>query len=309
MRDLNLLPLDELFAELTRDPAALACLDAAAREDLGVPPHDVTSEALIPAGATGEATFVCRAPGVIAGLAALPMLASGPAPNSAIDARIRDGAAVEVGAAIARIRGPLREILAFERTALNLLCRLSGIATHTARFVRAATNAVPAKPPKVCDTRKTTPGLRALEKYAVRCGGGWLHRMGLYDAMLIKDNHLRALGGASVFEQIIEPVRAARRRLALRFVELEVDTLEQLDSALTIAPGLIDIILLDNMPPDALREAVSRRDARAPGVLLEASGGVTLDTIGAIAVTGVDRISVGALTHSAPALDLALDLD
>jgi nicotinate-nucleotide pyrophosphorylase (carboxylating) len=192
----------------------------------------------------------------------------------------------------------MRALLTGERTALNFLQRLSGVATLTRRYVDAAGSRA-----KILDTRKTTPGWRVLEKYAVRCGGGHNHRMGLFDGILIKDNHLAALGrepGA-----ITKAVSAARAEAGGGLpVEIEVDRLEQLEEALACRP---EIILLDNMSDEQMREAVARRAAVAPGVQLEASGGITLERIPAIAATGVDRISVGALTHSAPALDIALD--
>jgi nicotinate-nucleotide pyrophosphorylase (carboxylating) len=193
----------------------------------------------------------------------------------------------------------MRSVLSGERTALNFLQHLSGIATQTHRYV----DAVAGLKCQVLDTRKTLPGWRLLEKYAVRCGGGHNHRVGLFDGVLIKDNHLRALGLGK--KEIRTAVEAARRLHGPAVpVEIEVDNLAELDEALRCGP---DIVLLDNMPPEPMREAVRRRDAVAPRVRLEASGGVTLATVRAIAETGVDRVSVGALTHSAPALDIALD--
>lgn len=313
MRDLNTLPLPDLFAELTRDGVALRTIKIARTEDLGEPTMDVTSESLIAEDAVGQGAYVMRTSGVIAGLAALPMARDLFAPDCEIALGANDGDAVTAGATLARLAGPMRQILAMERASLNLLGRLCGIATLTCQYVAEAQRGRPDSPPKVCDTRKTTPGLRAFEKYAVRCGGGWLHRSSLADAMLIKDNHLRALGeGAGVgdvFATLVAPIRAARRAHDLRFVEVEVDTLEQLNGALRLDPELVDIILLDNMPPATLQNAVALRDEKAPTVLLEASGGVSLDTIAAIAATGVDRISVGALTHGATSLDIGLDLD
>jgi nicotinate-nucleotide pyrophosphorylase (carboxylating) len=193
----------------------------------------------------------------------------------------------------------MRSLLTAERTALNFLQHLSGIASLTRRYVEA----VAGLPCKVLDTRKTTPGWRLLEKYAVRCGGGMNHRLGLSDAILIKDNHLASLGAGP--GAICRAVEAARSSLVQSVpVDVEVDSLEQLDEALACHPNMI---LLDNMKPELLREAVRRRNERAEDVQLEASGGVNLDTVRAIAETGVDRISIGALTHSAPALDIGLD--
>jgi nicotinate-nucleotide pyrophosphorylase (carboxylating) len=200
---------------------------------------------------------------------------------------------------VATVTGPLDKLLIGERTMLNFLTHLSGIATLTRRFV----DAVAGTKAQILDTRKTLPGYRVLEKYAVRCGGGTNHRMGLYDGVLIKDNHLAAWTKS---ESIADAIRTARRKSPGVSIEVEVDTLEQLREALKGQP---EIVLLDNMTPARLREAVAIRDALngQPQVLLEASGGVALETVREIALTGVERISIGALTHSAPALDLAFD--
>src|SRR5262249_39171037 len=206
---------------------------------------------------------------------------------------------VKPGDVLARVHGPEASILGMERTALNFLQHLSGIASLTHQFVEA----VKGLPVKILDTRKTIPGWRLLAKYAVRQGGGHNHRMGLHDGILIKDNHLAALGSGPT--TVSEAVRLAREKYGASVpLEIEVEDLSQLDAALRAKPG---IVLLENMRPDHMREAVRRRDAIAPGVQLEASGGVNLTTVRGIAETGVDRISVGALTHSAPALDIALD--
>jgi nicotinate-nucleotide pyrophosphorylase (carboxylating) len=280
-----------------------ALLPLALTEDLGEV-GDITSAATIPAQAMGAANLVARSPGVLAGLPVAERLAVAFELRDDWRALMADGDRLEPGTIVARLAGPMRSLLAFERTALNFLQRLSGIATLTARFVDATTGTRAA----IYDTRKTTPGWRALEKYAVRCGGGRNHRVGLYDAVLIKDNHLawlRESGGASNLEPIAAAVAAARANVpAGTVIEVEVDTLDQLDIALRCGP---DIILVDNLGPEGLAEAVRRRDAGAPAIQLEASGGVSLATVGALAATGVDRISVGALTHSAPALDLAMD--
>jgi nicotinate-nucleotide pyrophosphorylase (carboxylating) len=280
-----------------------ALLPLALTEDLGEV-GDITSAATIPAQAMGAANLVARSPGVLAGLPVAERLAVAFELRDDWRALMADGDRLEPGTIVARLAGPMRSLLAFERTALNFLQRLSGIATLTARFVDATTGTRAA----IYDTRKTTPGWRALEKYAVRCGGGRNHRVGLYDAVLIKDNHLawlRESGGASNLEPIAAAVAAARANVpAGTAIEVEVDTLDQLDIALRCGP---DIILVDNLGPEGLAEAVRRRDAGAPAIQLEASGGVSLATVGALAATGVDRISVGALTHSAPALDLAMD--
>ena len=241
--------------------------------------------------------------GVLAGLSVAGRLAGHFQLDSQWRPHLIDGERLDRGSVIAEIAGPVRSILALERTALNFLQRLSGIATLTARFVAAVegTRAV------ILDTRKTTPGWRVLEKYAVRCGGGHNHRMGLHDAVLIKDNHLAYLQSQSGPDAIAAAVAAARAHAPRSaFIEVEVDSLEQLDRALRCDP---DIILVENLAPEALAEAVRRRDAVAPRIELEASGGVSLATVLDLARTGVDRISVGALTHSAPALDIALDLE
>jgi nicotinate-nucleotide pyrophosphorylase (carboxylating) len=201
------------------------------------------------------------------------------------------------GTELATIAGPMRAILAAERTALNFLQRLSGVATLTRRYVDATGGKA-----QVLDTRKTTPGWRLLEKYAVRMGGGHNHRVGLYDGVLIKDNHLAALGGGVA--AVPRAVAAARQHAPGLPVEVEVDTWDQFEAALACRP---DIVLLDNMPLDLLRRCAARRREVAPGVLLEASGGVNLQTIEPIAASGVDRVSVGAVTHSATAMDIALD--
>ncbi len=308
MRDLNAIPLPELFVALTRFADVPALFAMAKREELGDAGCDVTSEALIPVELEGKASYVARRAGVVAGLAALHYVIEAFGPECRFDVSALDGDHVTPGAIVARIHGPMRQILAVERTSLNLLSQLSGIATKTAEYVRLAEASSPTHVPKICDTRKTTPGLRALEKYAVRCGGGWLHRCGLHDAMLIKDNHLAALANCDDFKSLAEHIGQVRAQHSLRFVELEVDSMEQFDRALAVAPGVLDMILLDNMSPELMRDAVQRRNQTAPGVKLEASGNVSTSTIGAIAASGVDRISVGALTHSAPALDFGLDM-
>jgi nicotinate-nucleotide pyrophosphorylase (carboxylating) len=270
----------------------------ALEEDLGSA-GDLTSQAVIPPDLDGKAVLVARSPGVLAGLPAAVGVFALVDPGLTFEAHREDGAALQPNDRLLTVSGRMRSILAGERTALNFLQRLSGVATQTRHYV----DAVAGLPCRVLDTRKTTPGWRLLEKYAVRCGGGSNHRMGLSDGLLIKDNHLAALGtGPAV---VHEAVRLARERYGTGVpLEIEVDDLEQLNVALAAGP---DIVLLDNMTPDQLREAVRRRNATAPGVLLEASGGVTLATIRPIAEAGVDRISVGALTHSATALDIALD--
>jgi nicotinate-nucleotide pyrophosphorylase (carboxylating) len=272
----------------------------ALREDLD-DAGDLTSQALIPADLTGQAALIVRPAGVIAGLPAAALVFNLVDPRLAFEPLVTDGTAVHPGTRLAVVSGPIRSLLTGERTALNFLQRLSGIATLTARYVAL----VKGLRCKVLDTRKTTPGWRLLEKYAVRQGGGHNHRMGLYDGVLIKDNHLAGLQIADGRLQIQEAVRRARELRSVQVpVEIEVDTLEQFDVALSVRP---EIVLLDNMTHEQMIKAVRRRDATAPSVQLEASGGVTFATLRAIAETGVDRISVGALTHSATALDIGLD--
>jgi nicotinate-nucleotide pyrophosphorylase (carboxylating) len=265
---------------------------AALLEDLGRA-GDITTNATIPAARQARAVIAARQPGIVAGLdlakAAFRLLD----PALSFETRIADGAAVTSGAILATIEGPARALLSAERVALNFLGRLSGIATLTSRYVAAVAHT---KARIVC-TRKTTPGLRTFEKYAVLCGGGFNHRFGLDDAILIKDNHIAVAGG------IIPALRTVKAAIGhLVKIEIEVDTLDQLDEVLTEGA---DVVLLDNMTPARLREAVARVKGR---LLTEASGGVTLETVAAIAESGVDMISVGALTHSAKVLDVGLDI-
>ncbi|RJF77760.1 carboxylating nicotinate-nucleotide diphosphorylase [Rhodopseudomonas palustris] len=275
----------------------LAIADAVRRaldEDLGRA-GDITSLATIPEATQAHAIMVARQAGVIAGLPLAIEALNQLSADIHIAAHVRDGDAVAAGVHLLTLSGPARAILTAERTALNFVGRLSGIATLTADYVRhtAGTKL------RVCCTRKTTPGLRALEKYAVRCGGGFNHRFGLDDAVLIKDNHIAVAGG------IRAVLQAARAKIGhLVKVEIEVDTLNQLQEVLDT--GLADVVLLDNMDLETLRHAVAMSAGR---VVLEASGGVTLQSIRAIAATGVDYVSSGALTHSAPNFDVALDID
>jgi nicotinate-nucleotide pyrophosphorylase (carboxylating) len=271
-------------------------------EDLGRA-GDITSRALVLDSQNGAATFVARQAGTLAGMEAARILLARVDATLAWEWLCRDGALVEAGAPLARVGGRVRSLLAGERVALNLLQRLSGIATVTRRFV----DAVAGMPCKIYDTRKTTPGLRVLEKYAVRAGGGHNHRMGLYDAVLIKDNHIAAWRTHAAGKTLADAVRTARDSVAQgTTIELEVESVQQLREAL---PGRPDIVLLDNMSLEQLRESVALSKELAPQVQLEASGGVTIESVRSIAETGVDRISVGALTHSAPALDIALDFE
>jgi nicotinate-nucleotide pyrophosphorylase (carboxylating) len=278
----------------------IACrrlVELALQEDVGA--GDLTSQAVIPEALAGRAVVVARAPGVVAGLPAAALVFATLDPRVTFEPLLRDGDSVQPGSRLAQVSGPMRSVLSGERAALNFLQHLSGIATQTRRYV----DAIAGLKCRVLDTRKTLPGWRLLEKYAVRCGGGHNHRVGLFDGVLIKDNHLSALGHGR--KEIRAAVEAARKLHGAAVpVEIEVESLAELDEALRCLP---DIVLLDNMPPEQMREAVRRRDAVAPKVLLEASGGVNVTTVRAIAETGVDRVSVGALTHSSPALDIALD--
>jgi nicotinate-nucleotide pyrophosphorylase (carboxylating) len=300
-RDWNALSLAALFEELARADAE-AAVARALDEDLGGR-GDITSMASIPAAQRGRATVVSRGEGVLAGVRVAEIVASRAGLQLAVHAE--DGARLAHGTRVATLEGPFASILAHERTVLNFLTLLSGNATLAARFVDAVRGTRAA----ICDTRKTVPGLRTLQKYATRCGGATLHRIGLFDAVLLKDNHLGAFAAGTLAERVRQAARSARAAGPVAFVECEVDSLAQLDELLALEQGVLDMVLLDNMGPATLAEAVRLRDARAPHVQLEASGGVRLDTVRAIAESGVDRISVGAITHSAPALDLGLDLD
>ena len=264
---------------------------AALAEDLGRA-GDVTAAACVPAGTRWTAVFAARQAGTIAGLDCARLAMTTLDPEARFTARVHDGETVAPGTVLAEVEADARAILSAERTALNLLGRLSGIATLT----RAHVDAVAGTGARIADTRKTTPGLRALEKHAVAMGGGLNHRFGLDDAILIKDNHIAVCGGVG------EAIRRARAHAGhLMKIEVEVDGLHQLDEALAERP---DVVMLDNFSLDDLRAAVARAKGQ---VVLEASGGVNLQTVRAIAETGVDVISVGALTHSAPSLDVGLD--
>lgn len=350
--DLNRLSLDALAGVLL--PTPLLHREAARfmAEDEGS--GDITSALTIDAKARGSARIVAREPCVLAGIDAAAFVATVGRRDLAVMERRRDGSRLERGAVVAVLEGRLRDLLTVERSVLNLLGRLCGIATLTAEFVAKA-RAARGSRTVVCDTRKTTPGLRAFEKYAVRCGGGTLHRIGLWDAVLVKDNHLEALstepGGAlEALRSRLEglrPVTSQRRdaqaaramhagcvgqparggRVARRgrresggrsarasrgspsFIEVEVDRLEQFEQILRWPRGLVDIVLLDNMTPALIARAVRLRDRVRSTILLEASGGVRLETIASIARTGVDRISAGALTHSARSIDFSMEMD
>ena len=292
----------------------------AEREDMAGPTtgsgppaaDDVTSRLLIPDGQVGVGTFLQKETGIACGLPIVEMVCR------AYDERLRveqiPGFHMEIiegrfsdarTTPLLRVRGPMRSLLSAERVVLNFLQHLGGVATQTQRFVRrvAGTGA------KIYDTRKTIPGLRALDKYAVRCGGGFNHRMGLYDGLLVKDNHLAHVPLRDLAGYLSKVVATSRAEAADRFVEIEVDNLDQLREVLKVDG--VPVILLDNMDCPRMAQAVQLRDAagKRGAVDLEASGGVTLDTVRQIAATGIDRIAVGALTHSSPALDVGLDVE
>jgi nicotinate-nucleotide pyrophosphorylase (carboxylating) len=281
-----------------------ALIQLALAEDLGAE-GDWTARALMPEGAVRRAAVAARHDGVVAGLQAVGLTLAAVDPRLEWRPETRDGTAVVRGTRVGVIVGPAQGILAAERVLLNFVGRLSGIATLTRKYVEA----VAGTPARIYDTRKTTPGWRRLEKYAVSCGGGWNHRAGLFAAVLIKDNHLA--WGADV----LTPAEAVRRaRVFLQqhaaegatelIVEVEVEALDQLADVLREGP---DIVLLDNLTPEQLRQAVALRNRLPSSVELEASGGVNLSNVRAVAETGVERISVGALTHAAPASDFGLD--
>ncbi len=281
------------FPPVLPAPIVARAVAEALAEDLGLV-GDITTNATIAPETRSSAVLAARKAGVVSGLDVAEAAFRALDPAASFTRMSRDGAAVKPGAALARVEGSARALLSAERVALNFMGRMSGIATLTRTYV----DAIADTKARIVDTRKTTPGLRAFEKYAVRCGGGGNHRIGLYDAVLIKDNHIVAAGG-------IEAAIAAARAHAGHMVkiEVEVDTLAQLERALA---HRIDAVLLDNMTPAVLAKAVSLVAGR---VITEASGGVSLETVRAIADAGVDLISVGALTHSAPVLDLGLDFE
>jgi nicotinate-nucleotide pyrophosphorylase (carboxylating) len=286
----SLLCPDAFLSPLEIDAAVTRAL----AEDLGRA-GDVTAVATIPEDARARAAVVAREAGVLAGLPLVAAAFVKLAPEMEIAANMRDGSTVSGKTEVMVVSGPARAVLSAERTALNLLGHLSGVATATHEFVRR----VAGTRTRICCTRKTTPGLRALEKYAVRCGGGFNHRFGLDDAMLIKDNHIAVAGG---IRAVLERAKAAAGHLVK--IEIEVDTLDQLREVLDV--GLADAALLDNMDAATIRKAVQMVGGKFP---LEASGGITLETIAEIATTGVDYASSGWITHSAPHLDVALDIE
>ncbi len=298
------------FRQIEWDPLVeddcRALVRLAVREDLERE-QDWTTVALVPADREGAAHLVTRQPGVVAGMPAVATVLDEMQAQVDVALAVADGDVVSANTRLATLRGNVRDLLTCERTLLNLVGRLMGIAT----LAQAYAEQVRGTSARVYDTRKTTAGWRRLEKYAVRCGGACNHRTGLYDAILIKDNHLAQSGpGAGEAADAVRRVRQFAKdyqgpeQLADLLIEVEVDTLEQLAAVLPTGP---DLVLLDNMPLEMLRQAVEMRDAQAPQIELEASGGVRLETLREIASSGVDRISVGALTHSARSLDIGLD--
>ncbi len=301
-----------LFEQVGWDQQTAACcrrlVQWAVAEDLDRG-YDWTTLAVLPEDRPGTAALVARQAGRLAGLPAVPVVLEQFDPQLQWHPRVEEGSELEPGTVIGTVAGSARSLLAAERTLLNLLSRLCGVATLTRRFVQA----VAGTGVRIFDTRKTTPGWRRLEKYAVAVGGGHNHRLGLYDAVLVKDNH-RALWSAGRqapdLAQLVRQVReflhhlASQRGDAPGVLEIEVDTLEQLAQVLPAGP---DVVLLDNFSLEGLEQAVALRNRVAPEVVLEASGGITLERVRRVAETGVDHISIGQLTHAAPALDLALD--
>jgi len=300
--DPNALQPAELWSRLIDDRWLCQLIDAAKAEDLGEA-GDITTELTIDAERTARATVRSRTDGVLAGAVLLGLIAKRYDERLAVRDVCPDGSRIKADQTLAVIEGPLRSLLAAERVMLNFLTPLSGIATLTGAYVAK----VAKTETRIYDTRKTLPGWRALAKYAVRCGGGCCHRLGLHDAVLIKDNHLAHLPAEAWRDHLTHAVeQALQREPRPRFIEVEVDTLDQLDQVLGTG---VDVVLLDNFTVEQLRQAVQRRDERAANVQLEASGGVNLGTVTDLAATGVDRIAVGALTHSAPALDIGLDIE
>lgn len=308
--DLNTLTLPSLHAYLRATGLPRRLFELARDEDAGSwtdLPGDRTSLACFPEDATLEASVRARAACVVAGLAWIPELIEVIAPGVIFEPAAGDGEQVLAGRTLGVLRGSRLGVLALERPLLNLLSRSCGIASLARRYVEevAGTGA------RIFDTRKTTPGLRVIEKYAVRCGGAMSHRLGLFDAVLIKDNHIAGVPLKELGRHVSEAAARARGRGALCFVQVEVDTLEQLAEILRAwrdGPARIDSILLDNMSVERLKEAAALRDKAALPVTLEASGGVRLSTVRSLALAGVERISVGELTWGAPAVDIGLDV-
>jgi nicotinate-nucleotide pyrophosphorylase (carboxylating) len=307
--DPNAISLEDLAEAISQSGLVRRLLELARDEDHGET-GDITSQVAIPAHERNEFRVVARQAGVVAGLGPLTDIVS-LGESLRIQVLVEDGARIVPGTEVAALTGLTREILGIERIYLNLLGRLSGIATRTRTFVETMGTGHRAH---LLDTRKTTPGMRVLEKYAVRCGGGRCHRFGLFDALLLKDNHIAHVPIGELAAFVTDASRKARQiwsngavPLLRPFVEVEVDTLEQFAEILRVEPGLVEIVLLDNMGTETLKRAVEMRDHAGSSIELEASGGVTIETIRSIAQTGVERISVGSITHGATVLDFGLD--
>ncbi|PHQ80239.1 MAG: nicotinate-nucleotide diphosphorylase (carboxylating) [Phycisphaera sp.] len=290
------------YREIAQTGLVRRLLEIARDEDIGHARLDLTATVTGSDSGTTTARIILGQDAVIAGLAAIPEVLDVFGTSIELRPNLGDGQRGEAGSVVAELAGPLDQIVTVERTILNLLGRLSGIATLTAEYVARAGEGV-----CVLDTRKTTPGMRVLEKYAVRCGGGVSHRLGLHDAVLIKDNHIAHIPDEKLAAWITKAASKAREH-ECKFFEVEVDTLEQFENLLRVERGLIDYVLLDNMNSKEMRQAVAMRDFAKSGIKLEASGGVRLETIAGIAASGVDRISVGAITHQAVTADVRLDI-
>ncbi len=305
--DLNVLSLPELSSALLANGHIRQMLILARDEDLGNPMRDITGELMFTKKDTRSVQMTMRDPGVVAGLAFVDEIIDVfTSTREPIECTLcaHDGESVDAGTALLEMHGNARAIVRIERTLLNLVSRMSGIATLTRSYVQQ----VQGTGVDICDTRKTTPAHRLTEKYAVRCGGGTTHRIGLHDAVLIKDNHIAGLSDDQLGEKLQRAAMRARDGGGdLWFVQVEVDQLSQLERVLALPSGLIDMVLLDNMDCALLRQAVQLRDDSGSAIKLEASGGVSLNTVGEIARTGVDRISIGSLTHQAVSLDIGLD--
>ncbi|MCA9274860.1 MAG: carboxylating nicotinate-nucleotide diphosphorylase [Phycisphaerales bacterium] len=300
--------LGEFSQRLRKTGFVRRLIELARDEDLGRPAHDWTGELMFEPDATRSVVLRAREGGVVSGLAFLPDLIEAFAEPGEIgwECHLTDGDRVEAGSVIVTLRGNARAIVRLERTMLNLISRMCGIATLTRRYVDLieGTNA------SICDTRKTTPGLRVFEKYAVRCGGGVTHRMGLHDAVLIKDNHIAGMNPSMIATELAQlAYKLDSQGVRLWFVQIEVDSLNQLEVVLQADHDALGLVLLDNMTPAQLRQAVEMRNRCGSSLLLEASGGVNERTVRAIAQSGVERISIGSLTHQAQSIDLGLDSD
>lgn len=308
--NLNSLPLPGLFTALNPPQELRKLLAIVKNEDIG---HlgDITTIAMLGGDEGGSDRNVCvsvvaRESGILCGLPIMEPLCEAYNYQCKTESLAMDGTLVKPGQTVATLQGKLSEILILERPLLNFVTRLSGIATLASKYVDCVSGSD--NEVKIYDTRKTTPGLRMLEKYAVRCGGGYCHRIGLYDAILVKDNHLFGVGTGQLQAFLTAHLTDIRQKYALQFIEVEVDTLEQLSELLTCPAGLIDYVLLDNMSISDLQKAVEMVKISNSRIKLEASGGITLDTIKNIVNTGVKRISIGAITHSATGLDFGLDI-